>query len=122
MLSDICTSDGPSLLVGCGDRGRTPSSTTRREPAMPTTMTPIPELVEATERVASADAGLLAALETWRLSVAAELQGLSQAFDRHVARADGPAGLYADTVAREPRLAHQVEVLRREERSLRVSL
>lgn len=87
-----------------------------------TTTTPIPELVAATERVARADAGLLAALEAWRVSVAAELEGLSLAFDRHVARVDGPGDLYDDTVEREPRLAHQVQVLRREEHALRAAL
>jgi hypothetical protein len=86
------------------------------------TTTPIPELVSATERVASADAGLLAALETWRLQVAAELQGLSRAFDRHVAQVDAPGGLYDDTIAYAPRLGHQVCVLRREQVALRAAL
>ncbi|MPY93105.1 MAG: hypothetical protein GEV08_08570 [Acidimicrobiia bacterium] len=86
------------------------------------TTTPIPDLVAATQRVATADAALLRALETWRLKVAAELQGLSDAFDRHVVAVDAPDGLYDDTIAHEPRLGHQVDVLRREERSLRAAL
>jgi len=81
----------------------------------PPTPTPMPELVAATRRVADADSALHEALQVWRAAIAAELSGLSQAFDRHVAEVKAPSGLFADVVSDAPRLAARVALLQREE-------
>jgi len=82
----------------------------------------MPEIVTATRRVADADAALHEALQVWRAAIAAELAGLSQAFDRHVAEVKAPSGLFADVVSDAPRLAARVSLLKREETSLRAEL
>jgi len=88
----------------------------------PPTPTPMPELVAATRRVADADSALHEALQVWRAAIAAELAGLSQAFDRHVTEVEAPNGLFADVVSDAPRLAARVALLKREEESLRSGL
>jgi hypothetical protein len=82
----------------------------------------MPELVAATRRVADADSALHEALQVWRATIAAELAGLSGAFDRHVTEVEAPNGLYDDVLADTPRLASRVHTLRREETELRRAL
>jgi hypothetical protein len=50
----------------------------------------------------------------WAAGVKERLTGLQAAFDRHVTVTEGKDGLLEDVVADAPRLAHRVEVIRKD--------
>jgi hypothetical protein len=58
----------------------------------------------------------------WSKELAEQLDTLSEALEQHVTLTEAPDGLLSDIVEAAPRLAHQVEVARRDHRRLRRQL
>jgi hypothetical protein len=52
--------------------------------------------------------------EVWRADVASALAQVSATLAAHVAEVEAPGGLYDEVMERSPRLAHQIQRLRRE--------
>jgi phage shock protein A len=76
-------------------------------------------LAQAADALEAALARPAGDAEAWRAQVGAALGAVDAALDDHVAEVEGPDGLYAEILERTPRLAHQIEVLRREHVDLR---
>jgi hypothetical protein len=74
------------------------------------------DLEETIARPAGQDAG------KWSAETAARYQTLIEAFRYHVAQSEGPEGLLPEIVATAPRLAHAVEQVEQEHRSLLVQM
>lgn len=55
----------------------------------------------------------------WRDGVASALDTLDAALADHIEEVEGPDGLYAEILERTPRLAHRIDLLRREHGELR---
>ena len=70
------------------------------------------DLEEAIARPAGQDSG------EWSTETAARCQTLIEAFRYHVEQSEGPEGLLPEIVATAPRLAHAVEQVTEEHRSL----
>jgi hypothetical protein len=58
----------------------------------------------------------------WSTELRQQLDALSSALDQHVTMTEGPDGLLADIVVAAPRLAHRVDVTRKDHLRLRSQL
>jgi hypothetical protein len=74
------------------------------------------DLEEAIARPAGQDAG------KWSTEMAERYGSLIEAFRYHVQQSEGPEGLLPEIVATAPRLAHAVEKVKEEHRSLLVDM
>jgi hypothetical protein len=74
------------------------------------------DLEEAMARPAGLDAG------SWSTEVAERYRNLIEAFRYHVQQSEGPEGLLPEIVATAPRLAHAVERVKEEHRTLLVDM
>lgn len=75
------------------------------------------DLYDAMQRLESSVARA-SGLNDWAEKVDEALERLRSSLERHVAEVEAPDGLFADIMDRAPRLAHDVERLRKEHREL----